>query len=99
MIKKENDNRLSPVNIEGSNFSIDMDYVVLATGSKTDEELLKQQQLELNDYGFVKIDENYRTSIPNVYAGGDVAGSIATVAYASKTGRDAAIEIIKSLAI
>ena len=34
LIKKEGENRLSPVNIEGSNFSLDMDYVVMATGSK-----------------------------------------------------------------
>lgn len=33
LIQKEGDTRLSPVNIEGSNYNIDADYVVMAIGS------------------------------------------------------------------
>jgi len=32
LIKKEGDSRLSPVNIEGSNYIIDADYIVMAIG-------------------------------------------------------------------
>ena len=98
LVQKENESRLSPVNIEGSNFDIDIDYVVLATGSKADTELLQKQELELNDYGYIKVDEHYQTSIKKVYAGGDVAGCIATVAFAARNGRDVAEIIIKELA-
>ena len=37
------------------------------------------------------------TSKKNIFAGGDIAGSKATVAWAAKTGRDAAYKIIENL--
>ena len=40
LVKKEGDSRLSPVDIEGSNFIIDMDYVVMAIGSTVDEKVV-----------------------------------------------------------
>ena len=38
-----------------------------------------------------------QTSIPNVYAGGDVAGERATVAWAARSGRNAANKILEKL--
>lgn len=73
LVKKEGDTRLSPVDIEGSNYVINADYVVMALGSKTDE-FVKKLGLELDSRNNIKIDENYKTSNPEVYAGGDVAG-------------------------
>lgn len=99
LVQKENESRLSPVNIEGSNFDIDMDYVVVATGSKADTDLIQKQEIELNEYGYIKVDEKHQTSIKKVYAGGDVAGCKATVAYAARNGRDVAETILKELAI
>lgn len=94
LVQKEGDSRLSPVNIEGSNFELDMDYVVMAIGSMPDENVISTLGLELNKKGYIQVDENYETSIKNVYAGGDVAGGKATVAWAARAGRDVA-EIIK----
>ena len=41
LVKKEGEDRLSPVNIEGSNYILDTDYVVMAIGAKPDETPLK----------------------------------------------------------
>lgn len=93
LVKKEGENRLSPVNIEGSNFSLDMDYVVMATGSKPENNII--EKFERNEYGYIKIDENMQTSINKVFAGGDIVGQKATVAWAARSGRDAAEKILK----
>jgi len=46
-------------------------------------------------YKKIKIDENMQTSINKVFAGGDIVGQKATVAWASRSGRDAAEKILK----
>ena len=93
LVKKEGENRLSPVNIEGSNFSLDMDYVEMATGSKPENNII--EKFEKNEYSYIKIDENMQTSISKVFAGGDIVGQKATVAWAARSGRDAAEKILK----
>ena len=93
LVKKEGENRLSPVNIEGSNFILNMDYVVMATGSKPENNII--EKFERNEYGYIKIDENMQTSISKVFAGGDIVGQKATVAWASRSGRDVAEKILK----
>ena len=96
LIQKEEGKRPNPVDIEGSNYLLDMDYVIMAIGSKTEENILKEQGIELNEKGYIKVDENYKTNIENVYAGGDVIGAKATVAWAARIGRNVA-EIIKDI--
>ena len=95
--KKENEERLSPVNIEGSNYLLDMDYVIMAVGSKTEKSVLDKLNLELDKWNCIKVDENHQTSNPKIFSGGDVAGNKATVAWAARAGREAANSIIKFL--
>ena len=95
LVQKEGETRLSPVNIEGSNFILDMDYVIMALGSMPEAETVNNLGLELTSKGYIKVDENYETSIKNVYAGGDVAGTRSTVAWAARTGREVAEQIAK----
>ena len=95
LVQKEGETRLSPVNIEGSNYLIDMDYVVMAVGSKPEDKVI--EDFEKNKWGYVTIDENMRTSIPKVYAGGDIIGEKATIAWAARYGRNAAYSIIEDL--
>lgn len=97
LIKKEGETREVPVDIVGSNYEIPMDYVVMAVGSKVEEELVKSLGLELTSRGNIKIDENYMTSKSKVFAGGDLSGTKATVAWASRSGRDASIKIMEFL--
>ena len=97
LVQKEGETRLSPVNIEGSNYELDVDYVVMAVGSKPDKNILSKLNLELNEWGYINVDENYKTSDDKVYAGGDLIGQKATVAWAAKAGRDAAKAIERKL--
>ena len=97
LVKKEGEKRLVPVNIENSNYTIDMDYVVMAVGSKADKELVAKTGLETTEYGNIKVDEKYMTSKKGVFAGGDLIGTKATVAWAARSGRNASEEIAKYL--
>lgn len=96
LVKKEGDSRLSPVNIPNSNYIIDIDYIVMALGSKP-EEYVKNLGLELNKWGNISVNERYQTSMNNVYSAGDIAGVKGTVAWAAKSGREAAKYIIEDL--
>ncbi len=95
LVQKEGEARLSPVNIEGSNYKMRMDYVVMAVGSKPEEKDI--EEFEKNKWGYVNTDEEKKTSIKNVYAIGDIAGNKQTVAWAARSGRDVALEIIEKL--
>ncbi len=96
LIQKEGEDRKSPVNIEGSNYIIDVDYIVTALGTKP-EDFVKDLGLKLNKWGYIDIDEKNRTSEPKIFAGGEIAGAKGTVAYAARSGRDATDSIIEYL--
>lgn len=89
LIKKEGEDREVPINIEGSNYKINMDYVIMALGSKTSD-IVSNLKLELNKWGYINTNEKKQTSNPKIFAGGDVSGNKSTVAWASRSGRDAA---------
>ena len=92
LIQKEGETRLSPVNIENSNYEIQADYVIMAIGSKT-QEFVKNLGLNTDKYGYISVDKNGQTSNPKIYAIGDLAGNVSTVAWACKSGRDVAEKI------
>jgi len=96
LVKREGETRLSPVDIEDSNFNIDMDYVIMAIGSTVEEKIVNNLGVDLNKKGYIQVDENYETSMKNVFAGGDAVGTKATVAWAARTGREVAENIIKN---
>lgn len=91
--KINGEDRMVPVELPNSNFSVNADYVVTAIGSKLDSALTKK--LKTTPKGYIKIDDNYETSIPNVYAAGDCIGEEATVAWACQAGKKAAEAIIR----
>lgn len=97
LIQKENEQRLSPVNVEGSEFLMYMDYVVMAVGAKTEAGLLDLLGLELNSRGYIKTNLENQTSNPKVFAGGDLIGNKATVAWAARSGRNSADAIERFL--
>ena len=95
LVQKEGEKRPVPVNIENSNYLLDMDYVVMAVGSKPNEEIVSKTKLEVTQYGNIKVDENYMTSKKGIFAGGDLIGTKSTVAWAARSGRNAS-EAIKN---
>ena len=96
LIQKEGETRKVPVNIPQSNYVIDIDYIIMALGSKPDE-FVNELGLELNKWGYLQINEKNQTSNPKVFAGGDIAGAKGTVAWAARSGRDAAYSIMEYL--
>ncbi|MBS7634910.1 NADPH-dependent glutamate synthase [Candidatus Bathyarchaeota archaeon] len=86
--------RRRPVPIPGSNFTMNMDTVIVAIGRRSNP-LIQQTTpgLKVNEDGTIVVDENMRTSIEGVYAGGDIVTGEATVISAMGAGRKAAKSI------
>ena len=95
LVKKEGETREVPVNIEGSNYEMDIDYVVMSVGASPEKELVEKLGLKLNKWGYIDVNEKHQTSNKKIYAGGDLAGDKGTVAWAARAGRDVA-EAIKN---
>ena len=86
--------RRSPEPIEGSGFTLDVDMVIQAIGTSPNPLLVSLiPGLERGRKGNVVVDKNGRTSIPHVYAGGDIATGAATVIEAMGTAKRAAAAI------
>lgn len=96
LVQKDGESRKVPVNIPNSNYTIDIDYIIMALGSKP-ENFVNDLGLEINKWGYINIDEKNRTSNPKIFAGGDIAGAKGTVAWAARSGRDAADSIMRFL--
>lgn len=97
LVQKEGETRLVPINIEGSNYTMDVDYVVMAVGSKVDASVTNTLGLTLTKRGHIQINEDYMTSMDGVFAGGDLGGIKGTVAWASRSGRKASDAIMDYL--
>ena len=96
LVQKEGETRLSPVDIKGSNYKLDADYVVMALGSNTDS-FVENLGLELTQKKYIKVNEQFQTSNPRIFAGGDLAGGKGTVAWAARDGRDVASNILQMI--
>lgn len=91
---EEVDGRRSVSEIPNSNHIIDCDMVVMALGTSPNHEALKQSNIKLTNRGLIEVEET-KTSIDNVYAGGDIVTGSATVILAMEAGKKAALEIIE----
>jgi len=86
--------RRRPIPIPGSEFILDVDTVIPALGQGPNPLLLQATQgLELNKRGNIVVDENLKTSLDGVYAGGDIVTGAATVISAMGAGKKAAKSI------
>lgn len=68
LVKKEGETREYPVNIEKSNFFMDIDFVILAVGSSPNKSVIDKLGLETSKWGYIKVDESYKTSNEKIYA-------------------------------
>lgn len=83
--------RRSPKAIDGSNFVIDADVVIMALGTSPNPLIRDTTKgLDTNRRGCIVADENGTTSRPRVFAGGDAVTGAATVILAMGAGRKAA---------
>jgi glutamate synthase (NADPH/NADH) small chain len=84
--------RRRPEPIPGSEYILDCDLVVVAIGTKANPLLTATcPNLKLNKWGNIVADENGQTSIPGVFAGGDIVRGAATVILAMGDGKKAAL--------
>lgn len=90
--------RRRPIPIENSNFEIECDTAVIAIGTVPNPIIAKSTPgLNLSKWGTIQADENGQTSIPQIFAGGDVVTGAATVIEAMGAGKKSAIAIDKFL--
>ena len=96
-IDQQSDGRLNPICREGTEFSIDVDQVILAVGNRPDTSFLPPG-LEVNPRGLVQVNPtSLQTSLPKVYAGGDMTSGPSSVVEAISSGKAAARRIICDL--
>ena len=90
------DGRRGVVEDEKTLHKVDCDMVVMALGTSPNNSAVKNSKIELTDKGLIVV-ENTKTSLKNVYAGGDAVTGAATVILAMEAGKKAAKEIIDKL--
>ena len=81
--------RAAPRPLPGSDFVILCDQLIVAIGQSPNPLLSRTSGLVITQRGTVRVDENYRTSLPQVFAGGDAISGAATVIKAIADGKAA----------
>ncbi|MEL4105601.1 NADH-ubiquinone oxidoreductase-F iron-sulfur binding region domain-containing protein [Oscillospiraceae bacterium WX1] len=88
------DGRRKSVPVEGSNFFIDVDTVIPAVSQYSDLPFIPKSEIGLTPWGTFIIDnDTMMTTMPGVFAGGDVARGPDTVIQAIADGKNAAVAI------
>lgn len=93
--------RRRPTEVEGSNYTIPVDSVIMAVGTSPNPLIRSTTDgLEANKYGCIVADDTMQTTRKGVFAGGDAVTGAATVILAMGAGKTAAAaidEYVKSL--
>ena len=90
--------RRSPVPVEGKTVTLDVDQVVVAVGVSPNPLVPKSiEGLELGRKNTIAVNDEMRSSIPTIYAGGDIVRGGATVILAMGDGRRAALNMDRQL--
>jgi heterodisulfide reductase subunit A-like polyferredoxin/coenzyme F420-reducing hydrogenase delta subunit len=93
--------RRRPIAIEGSEFKMKIDTLILSIGQEPDCSLIEsafKKKLNINKWGYVETDKiSFETNIPGVFAGGEIVAGAGAAIEAIATGNKAAIVIDKYL--
>ena len=96
--KRGADGRRKPVPIPGSEFTLEVDTLLVAAGEDPDVEWAEPAGMTLKDGTVISVNpETLETAIPGVFAGGDVSSEIHTVIDAVAAGKKAAVMITRYL--
>ncbi|MEW6101561.1 MAG: NADPH-dependent glutamate synthase [Candidatus Omnitrophota bacterium] len=88
--------RRRPVPVKDSNFILDVDTLIVAIGQSPNPLLAKVTPgLKTNKDGTILVDNNFMSSLPGVFAGGDIITGADTVISAMGAGKKAATAIDK----
>lgn len=86
--------RRRPIAIPDSEYNLDVDLVIMAIGANANPLLTQSTPgLELNRWGYILVNDHMQTSLPDVFAGGDIVTGAATVISAMEAGKHAAASI------
>tara|TARA_B100001079_G_scaffold241788_1_gene227474 strand:- start:2804 stop:3970 length:1167 start_codon:yes stop_codon:yes gene_type:complete len=88
--------RSRPIVKENSEFEVKADLVIKALGFDPEElpKLFDEEKLQVSKWGTIKADfETMETTVPGVFAAGDIVRGASLVVWAIKDGRDASISI------
>ena len=88
--------RRSVTEKDGSNYEVKCDMIVEALGTSPNHEALKNSDIKLTEKGLIEV-EDTKTSLSNVFAGGDAVTGAATVILAMEAGKNGAKAIINYL--
>ncbi|MDR1905770.1 MAG: NADPH-dependent glutamate synthase [Clostridiales bacterium] len=92
--------RRRPVPIEGSEFILDCDEVIVALGTSPNPIIRNSTSIiEFDKRGTIVVDEHFETSKEGVYAAGDAVTGAATVILAMGNGKTAARAMMKKLGV
>ncbi|MDR2051514.1 MAG: NADPH-dependent glutamate synthase [Deltaproteobacteria bacterium] len=92
--------RRGPRPREGVFRELPTDLAIVALGTGANRVLIEETpELKLNGRGYIEVNERNETSIPGVYAGGDIVTGAATVILAMGAGRRAAKAIAERLGL
>ena len=91
MLSAEDDSgRRKPVQMEGSEFEVEADQVIVAIGQGCNPLISKSSKLRHNADSSLIVNEDLMTSEDSIFAGGDIIGGDSTVIGAMKDGKNAA---------
>jgi glutamate synthase (NADPH/NADH) small chain len=88
--QKDTSGRPIPVEVKGSEFILDADTIIIAIGQSIAADWLEGFAREK---GYIKVDENFRTSVDKVFAGGDMIAGEGTIVQSVAQGKHAAQSI------
>lgn len=93
--KKAENGKMIMEDIPDSDFALDIDLVLLATGflHVKHNKLLEELEIQYDQRGNIKINENMMTTVPGIFAAGDAASGASLVVKAMTEGRKAAEKI------
>ncbi|MBR3584695.1 MAG: FAD-dependent oxidoreductase [Oscillospiraceae bacterium] len=83
----------------GEEFTVPADVVIVAVSQYSDFPFIGREEVEMTEWGKLIVDDEMMTSLPGVFAGGDVARGSATAIAAIADGRHAAEKIALHLAL
>lgn len=86
--QKDKTGRPVPVEVKGSDFFLEADSVIIAIGQRIEADWLNG--LDRNKSGYVRVDENFQTSVPGIFAGGDMIAGEGTIVQSVAHGKHAA---------
>jgi glutamate synthase (NADPH/NADH) small chain len=86
--QKDKTGRPIPVEVKGSEFVLEADSIIIAIGQTIGAKWL--DGFARSKRGYVKVGENFQTSVPGVFAGGDMIAGEGTIVQSVAQGKYAA---------